>query len=291
MRTRYCGIFYFCIVVVFSLFYYGYWYVNPDSFIINSALNIHPFDEINDYLWSDSQGYEVNSIKNLNDLKNEYDNYYLDLNRTQSEIKDTKNDIDKIENEEIKLAKKRDIEIEKNIKIYKETQMSSFVEKETLLQEELSQLEKSLPIITKTESDIQLIRKVGDKRVELAEHRLIMAYKAVNVSEYILSNFGMFISQKTRDEYSELSEKKAQKYERSYQLEKKLRKVRSEAIDTIRTHIRSVRDRLCIIDFFYFSIGISTTTTFGDIVVNDKVIRALVSIQLILCIFVYLVAL
>ncbi|HHT0525037.1 TPA: ion channel [Klebsiella michiganensis] len=39
-------------------------------------------------------------------------------------------------------------------------------------------------------------------------------------------------------------------------------------------------------DFFFYSIGISTTTTFGDLVANSRLIRMLVCIQLLLSILV-----
>ncbi|HEB0978545.1 TPA: two pore domain potassium channel family protein [Yersinia enterocolitica] len=46
------------------------------------------------------------------------------------------------------------------------------------------------------------------------------------------------------------------------------------------------KEDLNFLDFAFYSIGISTTTTFGDLVANSRLIRMLVCIQLLLSILV-----
>ncbi|EKY32152.1 potassium channel family protein [Vibrio cholerae] len=47
-----------------------------------------------------------------------------------------------------------------------------------------------------------------------------------------------------------------------------------------------ITNRLSFFDFLFYSIGISTTTTFGDITPNDSGVRILISIQLVSCVFI-----
>jgi hypothetical protein len=90
------------------------------------------------------------------------------------------------------------------------------------------------------------------------------------------------MSQETRDRYAELNQRETDAYEDRYQLEENMRNARSITLDKIEEYIKEFRNKLDIVDFLYFSVGISTTTTFGDIVANDRVVRAVVSFQLIL---------
>ena len=48
------GIIYSIVVLIFSFLYYSYWYINPDSFIINSELNLHPLQEMQKFLEGDT---------------------------------------------------------------------------------------------------------------------------------------------------------------------------------------------------------------------------------------------
>lgn len=46
------------------------------------------------------------------------------------------------------------------------------------------------------------------------------------------------------------------------------------------------KDDLNFLDFLFYSIGISTTTTFGDLLANSRLIRLIVCVQLLLSIIV-----
>lgn len=53
--------------------------------------------------------------------------------------------------------------------------------------------------------------------------------------------------------------------------------------DLLRQRGKTVHGRLGFFDFIYFSLGVSTTTTFGDIIPNSLWARALVTFQLLFC--------
>ena len=274
MKTKIWANFYFAVVGIFSIVYYGFWLFEPDSFIVNSELNIFPFSEFRSFLWGDGvHSYKTIDIRKLDDLKREYDKAYLAYVETQSKIDAIELEMKKIEEKERVLSEKRDSEVGDNIESYKAKEMAPLIEKESMLKRELIVLEGKIPKNISSESDIDLIREAGLKKVELAQHRVVMANKAYRNSEFVFSNLLLFMSQETRDEFYRLRESSAKNHQVSFKLEDELRKIRSDALDQVRDHIQAARERIDFFDFLYFSVGISTTTTFGDMVANDKTVR------------------
>ena len=68
----------------------------------------------------------------------------------------------------------------------------------------------------------------------------------------------------------------------------------SVAADKIRADIRTLLqdwdagrvDRLTYLDFLYFSMGVATSNTFGDMIPNDRAIRFIIIVQIIFCLIV-----
>ena len=96
----------------------------------------------------------------------------------------------------------------------------------------------------------------------------------------------LFTSKETRDDLIKLNEQRTSYNDKRFKLVKEMGDKRSAAIDNVGRYYKQYMARLNIIDFIYFSVGISTTTTFGDMVASDRLIRAFVSLQLLLCIFI-----
>jgi len=287
MSSMKWGGIYLLIVIAFSAIYYFFWLFKPDSFIINSELNVHPFYDMNKLLWGEEKyDYRVGNGISLSELKKENDKYFLELSKNKEILASIESEMIAIKDELDKLSVSRESEIDENTKAYEEKMLAPFVLQEKEKQAEISNLEKKLPMKAKTQADVDLIRLVGDKRVELAEIRVKKAHQAYKNSEFILSNLLGFISQETRDKYAELNQRESDTYNERYQLEKRMRDTRSVTLDRIEKLIKEYSSKISIVDFFYFSVGISTTTTFGDLVANDIIVRAIISFQLILCIFI-----
>ena len=287
MSSKRWGGVYVLVVAVFSITYFSFWLVKPDSFIINSELNVHPFYDMNRLMWGDENyDYKMGNGISLIELKEENDKYFLELSKSKENLEIIEFEMLEIKGELEKLSEIRNSEIDDNSEAFDRKKLAPFVLREKNMESEVAKLEKELPQTAKTQEDIELIRQVGDKRVELAGLRVEKAHQAYLNSEFILSNLGSFMSQETRDRYAELNQRESDAYKERYQLESRMRDARSITLDKVEKHIRDYRNKLSIVDFFYFSIGISTTTTFGDIVANDRLVRAIVSFQLIICIFI-----
>lgn len=77
----------------------------------------------------------------------------------------------------------------------------------------------------------------------------------------------------------------AQALERQHASED-LMQQRTKLIDVAQAWREQRLEAVSWVDFLFFSIGISTTTTYGDVVGNSRLVRSLIAAQLLICVFV-----
>lgn len=287
MKSTTWSLLYLLAVAVFSSFYYCFWLNKPDSFIINPELNVQPFYSVNKLLWSDENtDYQLGNGISLNKLQAENDNYFYQLSHSKNEIFKIEQEMSEIKSDLDKLDEIRNAELDKNKHAYEAKMLAPILQREGKLEVELVELNKYLPAVVKTKADVELVRDVGNKRVELAEIRVEKAQQIYEVAEFFLSNLVGFMSKETIDRYAYLNQRESDLYQERYLIEKNIRDARSLTFDRLEKDFETYRSRLNYFDFLYYSIGISTTTTFGDIVANNRVVRIVVSVQLLICIFI-----
>ena len=274
-------------VLIFSLIYHAAWRYSPDSFIVSPHLNSQPILELNDFLWRNN-GYEIDPANgiNLSELKAKYDSYYSQMDAIEIELDAITEKQKQIQAQRADLSADMESDIVANIENYERAKLGLLNEKEQELEREVNELEKKLPPQAKTHADVELIRSLGDKRIELAEHRVERAKVEYQVAQYVVDSFSSFVSDDFQAKQSDLMEKEALARDTNMQLERKMRAVRSQASEQIGTDAQRLLDQVGFVDFFYYSVGISTTTTFGDVTANSKAVRGIVSLQLLLCIIV-----
>ncbi|MGP5435026.1 ion channel [Psychrobacter alimentarius] len=288
MSSMKWGGIYVSIVTVFSIIYFFFWLIKPDSFIINSELNVHPFYGMNRFIMEDEKyDYRTgNGIKNISVIKEDIDRYFIDLRLNDRKIKSIESELLKIEADRNKVLEIQENEIYESTQAYKKKKLAPFISKEKYLEEEIAILEKRSSQEVRAKEDLDLVRLESAKQVELAKIKAEKAQQAYMSSDFIMNNLVSFISQNTREKHIELNRRESDAYRERAQLQDRMIESRAILYDKVYRYREIQIDRINIFDFFYFSIGISTTTTFGDIVANDKLVRAIVSFQLIVCIFV-----
>lgn len=117
----------------------------------------------------------------------------------------------------------------------------------------------------KTKNDIMLL-KIAKKDTKKEINKLKLRLNKVNIDIHKISI-----------EREEINKKIAATLQKSSKQRKKLKKL----------YLQRKKERLEIIDYFdflYFSLGIATNTTFGDISANNKLVKILISLQLLVCI-------
>lgn len=227
-----------------------------------------------------------NGIKNISVIKEDIDRYFIDLRLNDRKIKSIESELLKIEADRNKVLEIQENEIYESTQAYKKKKLAPFISKEKYLEEEIAILEKRSSQEVRAKEDLDLVRLESAKQVELAKIKAEKAQQAYMSSDFIMNNLVSFISQNTREKHIELNRRESDAYRERAQLQDRMIESRAILYDKVYRYREIQIDRINIFDFFYFSIGISTTTTFGDIVANDKLVRAIVSFQLIVCIFV-----
>lgn len=244
---------------------------------------MHPFQNIESFLWEDRPHYQTSFQVDLYTYKRNYDIFYTKLREAELQILDIEHQLKILEDSLVALDNKRNSEIDNNFRLYDEKKLKPFRNTEEAIQVQLDILEKKLPKEITTEADLDILKELGKKRVELAQAKSKTANQAYLNSENLLQNLAGFMSNETWDEYRKASDTKKKLFQKRYDYENIISETRRKAIDALRDDIQLVRSRVSFVDFAFFSIGISTTTTFGDLVANDYLTKLLVSIQLLTC--------
>lgn len=273
-------------VVAFSCVYYFYWKHNPDSFIVNQELNTQPFAEIEQFLWGDEDNYKVGYSYSLNDLKRSYDEEYGNIKDNLLRRQELQAEKEQLEKESKALSTKQFKEVDRNFAIYDEKMLAPFLEAEKVQQVKVSRLEKALPKEVKTQDDVDKIQELGAAKVALAQARVKTATQATKNSQEVLDNVLGFVSNSTVDKFNEINQLERQQYEALRKLELARGELRVQVIDKIASNREQVLSKVQWVDFWFYSVGISTTTTFGDLVPNNSVIKLIVSFQLLVCVFI-----
>lgn len=241
---------------------------------------MHPFQSIDDFLWRDEPNYQTSFHVNLSQFKKEYDTYYVKITEAEKQIQNIELEHKNLELRLLELDKKRNTEIDINFKKYDEKKLEPFKDIEKELIKELAEVEAHLPKEVTTEADLDVIKAVGEKRVELAKAKYNTAVQAsINISQDITG----FMSNETWNGYRDVSDTREKLYKERYRYAQKIGDARVKAIDVLKNDMELIRGRVGWSDFAFFSVGISTTTTFGDLVANDVSTKSLVSIQLFCC--------
>lgn len=277
------GGFYALIVIGFTEFYYRKWNWSPDSFIIHQELNLFPISSVAELSQRQGENIKRVEIPQLSTLQ-------ADLNLLLKEIDNENTKISALKKRYEDLDREFNEFFEKYIEIRDEN-IRNFKVKE--INELESQIDDVDLEITKIESIAESIPKsslytygydvaIAQLKVDLANLELERANKNMEISSTIVEEFERFgdegISQKLdviRDSRSDISARMDESQIRISQAQENLDK----SLDLWRSARVSALSR---IDFFYYSIGISTTTTFGDIVANSHLVRLAVSVQLVL---------
>jgi len=276
---------YFTIVLIFAAMYSILWERSPDSFIVNDDLNMTPFVEARNVLWG-NEDYQVSSVTTLSKLKSELDALYTKMATHEEKASNTDEELKELTSFEKSVYSKMEEEREISIEKYKIKELSEneSIGKEYVL--EIERKEEKLKAIEDPSKRLTLIIELGDRRVEYANFRVLAAQKEYDVYSYILSNFGSFASRETINRVMELRDRRINLLKESSSLQISAGEVRGQISELLNLHYKKRKNRLGFVDFLYYSIGISTTTTFGDITANSKTARTLVGIQLILCVIV-----
>ncbi|MGB6116222.1 MAG: potassium channel family protein, partial [Comamonas sp.] len=272
-------------VLLFSVVYWLIWINRPDSFILHKEFNLTPYDQLITKLWvSDNSMWsssEVASLVSATEL-DEFAKFVNDIDReatlTQEKLRALEVEQTKLENAEKVIYAQHSEKLWINVERYKQDAVRrevDIVERAKSVANSLSKVAEQVP------SSVAAAIAAADANVELARSQYELAARRSEAADYVLSNLRE-LSDSAAVAQIEKTETNLRKIRAEQTvLTEKLSNIRSQTYERLADWRARRTARLLWIDFLYYSVGISTTTTFGDITPNSRSVRVVVLFQLI----------
>lgn len=271
IRKRYIFIIYIALVTLFSFGYMFYWWIEPNSFIVNERIGDYfvTFDH-NDVTSEDSMPvyYQYQKIRNICEKRLLI---YSEIKRKELEEKEMYDTLTLL-NEKTWQGANESCKDDCLQKIEPQVKKLDSLER---VQSWLKKVIADNDSLSKSISNNlnKLLNKIGDE-ITIAKIKLLEKYKY----ESHYSN-------------AFLEMEKGRVVEKANQLRDQINALYTDSL-TKNSHqwyedswkVREIlRDRVKWIDFFYYSLGIATTTTFGDLVANNTLTKTASVVELLLC--------
>ncbi|MDR9740590.1 ion channel [Proteus terrae] len=185
-------------------------------------------------------------------------------------------------------------EQESKIKLLYEDMLKAWKRNKQVYDEEMSLKYDNELIIKENERNAILLQKnkihedqfnniLADKNREIIYTKIRIATAKYYDSKYIESHAGDFHDPKLVSEYDMANKIIDSTRSKLTINDNEMVKIKNNVQDLLN---KFQKEDLNFWDFLYYSIGISTTTTFGDLVANSRWVRAIVCLQLLLSILV-----
>ena len=164
-----------------------------------------------------------------------------------------------------------------NVERYKAKVLFAEDEAEKRAIEGIKTLEKAFGSTLNAHQELIL----ANARIESTQAAYRAAVKRAEVGSYVLANLQQFMEPLAIETVDKLNSSLRENILKQGQVRRQLFQLREQADKSLKDWYRTRQSRLDWIDFLYFSVGVSTTTTFGDIVPNSRLARLLVLFQLV----------
>ncbi len=270
----YLGGAYFAVAFLFSWVYYFTWIKNTDAFIVHQEMNLRPLTRWRELLIR--RGVKAKAIppatavseKSHEEISREYSTLSGEESRLQAELQLLTSKLKHASAEVTRLGSLHNGELAANLK--------------TILDRQTEQHQSSLQAILSDMND-RLARDPNaiQDASAAADHAIKNLAAAQNFS------ISSFLSEATQTKYlADLNSALASDAAlttRRIEVTDQLDTVRNAERGLLESWERDRLNRLSYFDFLYFSMGVATANTFGDLIPNDRVVRFVIVIQLILC--------
>lgn len=272
-------------VLIFSLAYWWAWVARPDSFILNREFNLTPYDQLLAKLWSPSAGAIWDSTGASSPTSAiELDEFSKSVGEINREATSAQIQLRALEHEQaaIELAAKAMYEehstkLWSNVEKYKQKAVAA----ESAAVERAKTVADALAATAQRSPSPAAAIAAANARVDLAKAQYALAVRQADAAEYVLHHLWELADPDTALKFDATEAKLETLRKEQNDLIRRLGDLRGQAFKRLEDWYSTRTGRLQWIDFLYFSVGVSTTTTFGDIVPNSRLVRVFVLTQLI----------
>lgn len=273
-RWRYAFIYIF-VVVLFAVVNYIVFLNNTSYYLISDQLNknVARFDYLNEdsVLVSYQKGINDTIPLSMAEFGDKIKPYLVEVNSTANLISKVKVEIDYKEVRKDSLWEVATIKRTDSIERYKNKVLMPY-------RLRIDSLESYISIRDSIDMVIQR------KYVELANLNYEYALKNLETQNYIIQHYGSFISSSLFEEAHNESAEWANLCDSVVKLEKSRIEMASQIREMVRLYHNNRIKSVSFWDFLYYSICVSTTVSFGDIIPNKGISRFWAIFELLLCI-------
>jgi ion channel len=264
--------------------YYGIWLIFPDYFVVSSETNIYPIQLLRILLWgnpADKTGLDnpQPSLRGLDEMAKDA----VPIAEERRILTDKRHQLDdedrKLKQELTKVQATMEQNRAKRIAVYEEMQMAPLLNEQKELENKIEGLKEFRPS-SSSEEDSPLDLPIAEMNVDLARKNYEIATKRLAIADKVVSDFGSFAEPGDLATYTKLQNQATEVRNRLEDIGNRESNLRERIYSLHQRWNKERTPRLGLGDFFYFSIGVSTTVTFGDITPNHYGVRALVTIQI-----------
>ncbi|MCE0846009.1 ion channel [Buttiauxella sp. A2-C1_F] len=267
-------------IFLFAGVYYVTWLARPDSFIKNNELNTTPLQNVI-HLASSRDEYITPLMGGIkkSDLDERTNKLINDFNTTNEESKKL--------HELIAENKVKEEPLRSQLEKLWGQNSTNYVNKSTKkLESELDNKileQKEIESKSTVSNRSEMASASALKAIEIQQAHLDIAIAKYSASSYVLAHGMEFHDPDTLSKIKAITKSTRDARKKIESNDLKITSIKATAYQ-LAISIR--QDNLNYIDFLYYSVGIATTTTFGDILANDRIIRLFVCIQLLISILI-----
>lgn len=272
-------------VLIFSVAYWWAWIARPDSFILNKEFNLTPYDQLLGKLWSPSPGAMWESTAAASpSFTTELDDFSKSVGEIDRQAVSAQAELRALEREQsvIELASKavyqeHSAKLWANVEKYKQKTVAG----ELTAVERAKAIADALAVAAQQSPSPAAAISAANARVDLVKAQYALAVRQADASEYALHHLRELADPDATEKFEATEAKLASLRQKQDDVSRRLGDLRGQAFKRLADWYSTRAARLEWIDFLYFSVGVSTTTTFGDIVPNSRLVRVVVLTQLI----------
>jgi hypothetical protein len=267
------------IVVIFALGYWVLWNYRTDYFVVQQEVNLYPVSGLYAFLLNDQIVELPQRVGGLAEMAAEANKLLENGRGLKAKRINLLRDIEILEKKLTDVSSRLQSNRSRNIEEYRLRETQKTREKADETRERIRLWE--LQIDPQSTYDPRRLA-IANLRVELANQDLEVARKRLEVAEHIVKEFGAFSSSNDTKAWDVVRDQVAEAKKELAAVDSAIGALRADVNVLMKKWEKSRAEQLGVLDFLYFSLGVTTTATFGDIIPNHYIARSCVTLQLVM---------
>jgi len=261
-----------------ALVYWFLWSWHPDHFVVAEHVNLHPIASVEDFLWGDGALPRAMDSQGMTALATQARELLERASGLRSQEQAVRTRIAGLEATAKKQSDGLNLTRNQRIEDYTRGELGPLEAEKARLVELVSDLRIQLQT-DRTHYD-RLRSKIAELELDLSRTEARLAQRRFEVADHVVKNLASFAKPEDLTAWLATRAEITKANDESLDTFRKQSELRGQALTLVSAWTKEQQARLGIVDFMYFSLGVTTTTTFGDIVPNHWGPRLIVSLQL-----------